>query len=109
MDRDSFIYPGAQALNTEPFSGDCILDSSAELSLREHCVRGCVKAWFLPLLEYSTENLTSPEMRIMGLALVRSKTGRSTEYERIGRASIDMEQDVDFQLCCLPTEEIDVI
>ncbi|MCJ1435800.1 hypothetical protein MMC27_005175 [Xylographa pallens] len=109
MDRDSFIYPGAQALNKEPFSGDCILDSLAELSLREHCVQGCVKAWFLPLLQYRAENLTSPETRVMGLALVRSKTGRSTEYKRIGRASIDMEFDDDFRLCRLPTEEIDII
>lgn len=106
MDGDGFDF---WTLDRKSFSGDCILDSSAELSLREHCVRGCVKAWFLPLLGYAAENLGSPATRVMGLALIRSKTGKSTEYERIGRASIDMEFDDDFRLCRLPTEEIDVI
>lgn len=109
MDGDSFFKPWARTLDTKPFFGDCILDSSAELRLRERCVRGCIKAWFLPLLGYGAENLGSPGMRVMGLALVRSKTGRSTEYERIGRATIDMEPDDDFRFCRLPTEVIDVI
>lgn len=105
MDGEPFHF---FAESRKSFSGDCILDSSAELSLRELCVRGCVKAWFLPLLGYTAENLGTG-IRVMGLALVCSKSGKSTEYERIGRASIDMGPEADFLLCRLPIEEIDVI
>lgn len=93
----------------KPFSGFCILDSLAELRLGELPVWGSVEAWFLPLLGYRAENLGSPEMQVMGLALAQCRTGKSTEYERIGRASIGMEFDDDWRLSRLPVKEIDVI
>lgn len=100
--------PLSRKHKTESFVGDCTLDRIEDLRGGGVDSQSCIRAYFLPLLVYYAENLGWPDYRCMGLAVVRTDTGRCNEYVRIGRASVDM----DFQLyfrCSLPIVNLNLI